>query len=86
MRAIVIPAYNEEHTLASILILVRDFCDIVVVVNDCSTDLTFDICTGFDDVHVITNSSNRGYDYSIIKGLDYSLQLISKFLLHHQRV
>ena len=56
-------------------------CDIVVVVNDCSTDLTFDICTGFDDVHVITNSSNRGYDYSIIKGLDYSLQLNASSIL-----
>ena len=63
-RVIVIPAYNEEATLAATLTLVRPYCDVVVVVNDFSTDCTSDICSRYNFVHQITNSSNRGYEYS----------------------
>lgn len=81
MRAIVIPAYNEEATLDNILRSIRVFCDFVVVVNDCSNDSTSDICSGYDYVHQITNSSNRGYEYSIIKGLNYSIELKASSIL-----
>ncbi|WP_071991469.1 glycosyltransferase family 2 protein [Synechococcus sp. CC9616] len=81
MRAIVIPAFNEEATLDEILLSVYDFCDLVVVVNDCSTDATLEICSRYDYVQTITNSINRGYEYSVLKGLYHSLKLNASSIL-----
>ena len=81
MRSIVIPAFNEESTLDNILTAVREFCDLVVVVNDCSDDSTSDICDRYEFVHQITNSSNRGYEYCILKGLYYCIELNASSIL-----
>lgn len=81
MRAIVIPAYNEEATLDQILCSVIQFCNIIIVVDDCSTDSTSEICTRYNYVHLLSNSVNRGYDYSILKGFYYACNLKASSIL-----
>ena len=81
MRAIVIPAYNEESTIESVIMLVRGFCDLLIVVDDCSTDTTSDICDRFEFVYKLTNPVNRGYEYSLLRGLHYAFELNASSIL-----
>ena len=68
--AIVIPAFNESTNIYSVIDSVKDYANIILVVNDGSTDKTVEnaIKAG---AKVLSNSTNRGYDYSIMLGLSY---------------
>jgi len=82
--SIIIPAYNEEATIADTLRLVREFteganCEIIVI-DDGSTDNTRNLIKDFGDVTVIHHPVNKGYGASIKAGLrrssgDYILTL-----------
>ncbi|MDD3249338.1 MAG: glycosyltransferase family 2 protein [Smithellaceae bacterium] len=41
--AVVVPAYNEEKQIGSVLATMPDFVDRIIVVNDCSKDKTADV-------------------------------------------
>lgn len=41
--AVVVPAYNEEKQIGSVLATMPDFVDRIIVVNDCSNDKTADV-------------------------------------------
>jgi glycosyltransferase involved in cell wall biosynthesis len=43
MIAVVVPAYNEEKQIGSVLATIPDFVDHIIVVNDCSKDKTADV-------------------------------------------
>ena len=43
MDAVVIPVFNEEKTVKKIIENVSNHCDLIVVVNDASTDNTLEI-------------------------------------------
>lgn len=45
--AVVIPAYNEEKQIASVIETIPAFVDKIIVVNDCSTDKTAEIIKSF---------------------------------------
>lgn len=47
--AVVIPAYNEERQILSVLKTIPDFVDRILVVNDCSTDRTANIVKEYMD-------------------------------------
>jgi glycosyltransferase involved in cell wall biosynthesis len=55
----VIPAYNEERFIGSVVLLTRCFADIVIVVDDGSIDATADIATAAG-AKVLRHSINRG--------------------------
>ena len=69
---IVIPCYNEENTIGSVL---ESFMDIgvnkIIVVNDSSKDNSKSIIQKYP-VILLENKKNRGYGYSLIKGLQHS--------------
>lgn len=69
--SIVIPAYNEEGGLAPVLAGLEDWrkrgAD-VVVVDDGSTDRTFDVAMGAG-VRVIRHRSNKGYGAALKSGI-----------------
>ncbi|MDO8726854.1 MAG: glycosyltransferase family 2 protein [Candidatus Methanoperedens sp.] len=54
------PAYNEERSIAKMVLLSRKYADMVVVVDDGSTDSTADIAQAMG-AHVIRHPENRGY-------------------------
>ena len=77
--SIVIPAYNEEAAIASIIIRtlaardsIRAVAGVgaieVIVVSDGSTDRTADIARGYADISLIAYARNRGYGAAIQAG------------------
>jgi len=74
-----IPAYNEEHTLGRVIDeipkKIPGVSEIqVVVVDDCSTDRTFDIARKKGAV-VTRNKKNMGLAKSFKKGMEKALEL-----------
>jgi len=65
---IVIPAHNEQATLAQVIKGIRQYVDQVVVVNDASTDITAQVAKQMG-VNLISNQRNLGYAKSLERGL-----------------
>jgi len=65
---ILIPAKNEAHNIEKVINKFKKFGKIIVI-NDCSSDKTFEIskknCT------VLNNSKPLGYDFSLRKGINF---------------
>ena len=70
--AVVIPAYNEERAIADAITTVPDFVDVVIVVDDASTDATAtraaEAAAGDERVIVISHPHNRGVGAAIVTG------------------
>jgi cellulose synthase/poly-beta-1,6-N-acetylglucosamine synthase-like glycosyltransferase len=59
-----LPAYNEERTIASIVLRVAEYADEVIVVNDGSTDKTEKLAK-LAGAEVISHKTNKGYGSAI---------------------
>ncbi|AMQ18410.1 HAD-IA family hydrolase [Thermococcus peptonophilus] len=79
---VVVPAYNEEKTIGSVLTdLLRYFRrEEIVVVNDGSKDRTEEIARSFG-VHVLTHLVNRGLGGALGTGLAYAVRKGAKIVL-----
>jgi len=68
--AAVVPAYNEEHHISSVIKTMPDFVDHIVVVDDASTDRTGEVAQGMQDprVTLIRHETNQGVGGAIIAG------------------
>ncbi len=55
-----VPAYNEEKTIARVILEAQKYCDLVIVCDDGSTDMTCQIAEHLGAV-VISHERNRGY-------------------------
>jgi len=75
--AVVVPAYNEETHIKSVLDEIPDFPDIVIVVNDGSTDHTLQQLQDVQDARlvIIENSFNMGVGASMIRGYEKCIAL-----------
>ena len=45
--AVVVPAHNEEKLIGTVLDTMPDFVDLIIVVDDASTDCTSDIVASY---------------------------------------
>ena len=70
---IVIPAYNEVANVANVVKSCAQYSD-VLVVDDGSNDNTLKASTEAGAI-VITNETNRGYEYSLNVGYAYAIKL-----------
>jgi phosphoglycolate phosphatase-like HAD superfamily hydrolase len=79
---VVVPAYNEEKTLGSVLDdLLRYFRrEEIVVVNDGSRDRTREIARS-KGVHVLTHLVNRGLGGALGTGITYALRQKARLIL-----
>ena len=59
-----IPAFNEEHSIASVVLSAKKFADAVIVCDDGSSDLTGEIALQLG-AEVVRHESNMGYGASI---------------------
>lgn len=71
--AVVVPAYNEEKLIGKVLETMPDFVDVVIVVDDASTDCTADIVASYqakfsDRLVLIPHKENQGVGASIVTG------------------
>lgn len=78
----VIPAYNEEKTIAKIICAVKavDLIETIIVVNDGSKDNTSKIARSYDNVKVIDLQNNVGKAQAIQKAVETSQDDIILFL------
>ena len=70
--ALIIPAYNEERTIAEVISAIPDFVDKIVVVNDYSTDRTAQKAAEAG-AKVITHYVNQGVGAAFHSGIEYVL-------------
>ncbi len=70
--AVIIPAYNEEKTIAEVINTIPDFVDKIVVVDDCSTDRTAQKSTEAG-AEVIKHLANQGVGAAFHSGVEYVL-------------
>jgi len=68
--AVVVPAYDEALLVAETIRGIPDFVDLVVVVDDCSTDDTAEQARGTGDqrLEVLRHEENRGVGAAIATG------------------
>ena len=71
--AVVIPAYNEEVTIGSVVLSALEFCDRVYVVNDGSKDQTSEVAK-LAGALVLDMERNSGKAAALLKGLRMAKQ------------
>lgn len=77
---IIIPAYNEEKTIQQVVASIKDFGQ-VVVVDDCSTDLTKEQAAKAGAI-VLTHLVNRGQGAALQTGTNYALNQGADVVVH----
>lgn len=77
--AIVIPAYNEEATISTVISDIRKY-GLPVVVNDASTDQTFTAAKSAG-AEVVTHKKNLGYDKALDSGFKKAHELGCKYVI-----
>jgi glycosyltransferase involved in cell wall biosynthesis len=75
--AVVVPAFNEEHAVATTVAGVPEYVEHVLVVDDASADRTFDEASRLHrpGLEVLRHPENRGVGAAIATGYRRALQL-----------
>jgi len=68
----VIPALNEAATIGLVISEVKEYVDLVIVVDDHSNDNTCEISRAAGAL-VFTNNQNQGYDKAINRGFELAI-------------
>jgi glycosyltransferase involved in cell wall biosynthesis len=82
---VVIPTYNNDKTLVSVINDVLEYTDQIIVVNDGSTDGTMDALAFFTEIQVIHFEKNQGkgaalrmaFKQAFDKGFQYAISIDS---------
>ena len=77
--AIVIPVFNEEKTIDTVLANIKNKGD-VILIDDNSTDSTYSLAKNHK-IKIIKNKSNIGYSRSIKKGLLFAKKKKYKYVI-----
>lgn len=72
--AIIIPAYNEEKTIQSVIYPLKKLARLIII-NDCSTDNTLKILKKNKNITIINNKNNLGYEASLNKGFEKAYKM-----------
>jgi glycosyltransferase involved in cell wall biosynthesis len=80
---VAVPAYNEERLITTVISTMPDFVDQIVVVDDCSTDSTYETVQKFADKRTILmkTGQNRGVGGATVLGYKKALELESDIVV-----
>jgi glycosyltransferase involved in cell wall biosynthesis len=70
---VIIPTYNNEKTLERVISGVLKITKNIIVVNDGSTDTTYDILKKFSFLSIVSYEKNRGKGYAIQRGFEVAI-------------
>jgi len=75
---VVVPAYNEEKLIGTVLDTMPDFVDLIIVVDDASTDHTSDTVASYhvrlaDRLVCVRHTHNQGVGAAIVTGYKQAL-------------
>ena len=73
---VIIPAYNEQDSIAHVIKDIPSIVDEVIVISNNSTDLTE--ANAKNAGATVLQESNKGYGYACLKGMDYIAKQDSK--------
>jgi len=73
---VIIPAYNEQDSIAHVIKDIPSIVDEVIVVSNNSTDLTE--ANAKNAGATVLQENNKGYGYACLKGMDYIAKQESK--------
>lgn len=73
---VIIPAYNEEDSIAHVIAEIPEMVSEVIVVNNNSTDATSEVAKAAGAT--VLSEPNRGYGNACLKGMDYIAALSDK--------
>ncbi len=66
---VIIPAFNEESSIAKVIEEIPDIVDEIIVVNNNSTDTTAEVAKKAGAT--VLSEEKKGYGYACLKGLQY---------------
>jgi glycosyltransferase involved in cell wall biosynthesis len=77
--AVVVPAHNEEKLIGTVLETMPDFVDLIIVVDDASTDLTSTVVDSYREqlrnrLLLMQHKENQGVGAAIIAGYQQALE------------
>lgn len=72
---VIVPTYNNEQTLLSVINDVKSYTSHIIVVNDGSTDSTASIIEGIRDIENVSYTTNKGKGYAIRQGFKKALAM-----------
>lgn len=79
--ACVIPAWNEEKHISTVIDKVKGLVDMIIVVDDCSRDRTSALAKEAG-AFVLRHPINRGQGAALQTGSDYALKLGADIIVH----
>ena len=83
---IVIPVYNEELNIGSVIENIINYCDSLIIVDDNSSDKTLEILNQFQSKYMnkiilLKNNKNKGIGYTVKKGFSKALELENEIVI-----
>ena len=78
---VIIPAHNEEKTIAEVIKKTKKYCKNIVVVDDGSKDRTYETANK-EDIFVLNHIVNLGKGASIITGSEFALSKGADILIY----
>lgn len=78
----IIPAYNEQEAIVDSIRDAASFVDAVVVVDDCSKDLTR-VRAKTTSAHVLHHVINRGQGAALQTGMDFAVDVLGADIVVH---
>ena len=84
--SVIIPVYNEALNIEDVINGVKKYCENIIVVDDKSTDSSFEIIKNLEDrypekIIVLQNDKNSGIGYSVKKGMKKALELDNDIII-----
>jgi len=78
---IIIPAFNEEKHIAQVIENLLEYNYKIIVIDDCSTDNTFEIAKRFP-ITVLRHIINRGQGAALQTGTDFAIKNNAEIIVH----